>query len=315
MKISLAVPDLVSNSYFPAVAAAALGAFEEQGLEVSIEHVSPLGKCIDALRDRDVHFVGASAHAPLLSFQNWNGAKLICAQSQGTYWLLVMRSDLGISRGDLGALRGKRVAAVPFVADLLRQVLRHSGVEPGDVEFVIPDFALNPGTNFGIAVAGALSERTIDGFFANGVGAELAIERGLGNLVLDIRRGDGPADCFYYTMPCIATTDEMIASRPDVVRGVLRGIIKTQHMLKSDITLANRVGIRFFDAEVGAMIANVVKRDLPYYRPEISRQFVEKMTRYARDVGLLTCEPSYEQVVAKQVCSGWTDGEPGKVEG
>jgi ABC-type nitrate/sulfonate/bicarbonate transport system substrate-binding protein len=307
MNIKLAVPDLASSSYFPAVAAAALGAFEEQGLAVTIEHVSPLERCIDALRDGIVHFVGASAHAPLLSFPNWKGAKLLCAQSQGTYWLLVMRSDLGISRGDLGALRGKRVAAVPFVADLLRQVLKHSGIEPGDVDFVIPAFASKPGTNFGVAAAGALRERKIDGFFANGVGAELVIGSGLGNLVLDIRRGDGPAGCFDYTMPCIATTDGMIADQPDVAGGIIRGIVKTQRLLKSDRALAGKAGIQFFNTDLRTVITDVVERDLPYYRPGISREFVTTMSQYARDVGLLTSEPSYQEVVAEQFRSEWID--------
>lgn len=314
MKIKLAVPDLASNSYFPAVAAAALGAFEEQGLDVVIEHVSPLGKCIDALRDHRVDFVGASAHAPLLSFQNWKGAKLLCAQSHGTYWLLAMRSDLGIARGDLAALRGKKIAAVPFVADLLRVVLRYSGIEPGDVEFVIPDFASTPGTNFGVAAAGALRDRRIDGFFANGVGAELVIGRGSANLVLDIRRGDGPPGCFHYTMPCIATTDEMIADRPEVVRAIIRGIVKTQKALKSNIGLADKVGAALFDAEVRAALLKVVERDLPYYRPSISREFATGMSSYAREVGLLTSEPSYAQIVARQFASEWIEDEPERPE-
>ncbi len=306
MTIRLAVPDLVSNSYFPAIAAAALGAFEEQGLDVSIEHISPLNKCIDALRDRNVHLVGASAHAPLLSFPNWKGVKLLCAQSQGTYWLLVMRRDLDVARGDLGALRGKRVAAVPFVADLLRQVLKQSGINPAEVELVTPDFGSKPGTNFGVAAAGALRERTIDGFFANGVGAELVIGEELADLVLDVRRGDGPADCFSYTMPCIATTDGIIADQVEIARGIIRGIIKTQRALASDVALAQIVGARLFDPRAAAVIAKVVERDLPYYRPDISHEFVRTMSWYAREVGLLTGDASYEDVVAQQFISQWS---------
>ena len=35
--MKLAVPDLISNSYFPAVAAVELGLFAKQGLDVSLE--------------------------------------------------------------------------------------------------------------------------------------------------------------------------------------------------------------------------------------------------------------------------------------
>ena len=89
----IAVPDLVSNSYFPVIAAAYLGVFKQEGADISLELVSPLLDCIKALRDGHVDFVGASAHAPLLAFPEWKGVKLLCAQSQGTYWFLVTRKD------------------------------------------------------------------------------------------------------------------------------------------------------------------------------------------------------------------------------
>jgi NitT/TauT family transport system substrate-binding protein len=305
MKLRLAIPDLVSNSYFPAVAAATLGAFAEQGLDLGVELISPLNNCIDALRDGSVHFVGASAHAPLLSFPNWKGAKLLCAQSQGAYWLLVMRKELGISRGDLGALRGMRIAAVPFVGAMLRQLLRQSKIDPAHVEIISPPFALKPGTNFGVAAAEALKANLIDGFFANGVGAELAIGRGLANLVLDIRRGDGPAGSFHYTMPSVATTDAVIREHPELAVAAVRAIIKTQRALRNDVTLATKVGLKLFDAETAAVITKVVARDLPYYQPGLSRDFVKTMNQYSRDVGLLTCDPAYEEIVANQFLAEW----------
>jgi NitT/TauT family transport system substrate-binding protein len=306
MRLRLAVPDLISNSYFPAVAATILGAFTEQGLDLDLELVSPLPKCIDALRNGSVHFVGASAHAPLLSFKNWKGAKLLCAQSQGTYWLLVMRRDLDIARGDLAALRGKKIAAVPFVGDLLKYLLKSSQISPDDVEIVAPEFAAKERTNFGVAAADALKKGDIDGFFANGVGAELAISSGIANLVLDIRRGDGPENCFNYTMPSIATTDEMVNNFPNLATAIIRAVVKTQKALKSNIALATQVGAQLFDEQTTAVIARVVQRDLPYYEASISRRFVTTMNRYARDIRLLTCERSYEDIVAEEFCSEWS---------
>ena len=61
------------------------------------------------------------------------------------------------------------------------------------------------GVNFGLTAAKALEERKIDGFSANGMGAEVAVQRGIGTIVLDVRRGDGPKGCFDYTMASIAT--------------------------------------------------------------------------------------------------------------
>ncbi len=303
----IAVPDLVSNSYFPVVAAAALGVFKEHGLDISLELISPLGDCVAALRDRRVDFIGVSAHAPLLAFPEWHGAKLLCAQSQGTYWFLVMRKELGIARGDMAALKGKRIAAVPFVGTVLRRLLTVAQLDPAQaqIEIMMPEAATRPGVNFGVAAAQALAEGSIDGFFANGIGAEVAVVKGIGNIVLDVRRHDGPKEAFGYTMPSVATTDALISERPEAAAGAIRAIMKTQIMLKSNIGLAAEVGRRLFPAFEAELIDRVVARDLPYYHPAISEEFVGSMNQFSRDVGLLTGYPSYEDVVATQFRSLW----------
>src|SRR5579859_6618487 len=99
--MKLAVPDLVSNSYFPAVAAAALGFFAREGLDVALELVVPVEDAMAAMREGRIAFLGCSAHLVVGGFPEWRGAKLICAQAQGMYWFLVMRADLGARRGDL----------------------------------------------------------------------------------------------------------------------------------------------------------------------------------------------------------------------
>ncbi len=70
--------------------------------------------------------------------------------------------------------------------------------------------------NFGVTAAKALQEQQIDGFWANGMGAEVAVRSGAGTIVLDIRRGDGPKPCFNYTMASVAATDRLIEREPDI---------------------------------------------------------------------------------------------------
>ena len=67
--MKLAIPDLISNSYFPAVAAVELGLFAKQGLDVSLELIFPVDKSYRALRDGEIDFVGGSAHSALAAFQ------------------------------------------------------------------------------------------------------------------------------------------------------------------------------------------------------------------------------------------------------
>src|SRR5512132_3506296 len=104
--MKLAVPDMISNSYFPAIAAIELGCFKQEGLDVCLELIYPVDKSYAALRDGTVDFVGGSAHSALSAFPSWRGAKLLCAQAQGMYWFLVMHKDLGGKRGDLSVVKG-----------------------------------------------------------------------------------------------------------------------------------------------------------------------------------------------------------------
>jgi ABC-type nitrate/sulfonate/bicarbonate transport system substrate-binding protein len=303
----VAVPDLVSNSYFPVVAAVTLGVCKQEGLDISLELVAPLPDCVAALREGRVDFIGASAHAPLLAFPEWEGVKLLCAQSHGTYWFLVMRKDLAIARGDLAALKGRRIAAVPFVGAALKRLLASAGIDPEreDIEVMMPEAALKPGTNFGVAAAQALEDGTIDGFFANGIGAELAIVDGIGSLVLDIRHGDGPKEAFGYTMPAVATTARLIDEKPNAAAAMIRAIVKTQKMLKRDTGFATEVGERLFPAKEAQLIARVVARDLPLYGSRISESAIASVNQYSRDVGLLKGYPTYETVVATQFSNLW----------
>src|SRR5579872_4925106 len=105
-RIKLAIPDLISNSYFPAVAAVELGFFRDEGIEASVELVFPVDKAYAALRDGAVDFVGGSAHSALAAFPEWRGVKLLCAQAQGMYWFLVMHKDLGARRGEIASVKG-----------------------------------------------------------------------------------------------------------------------------------------------------------------------------------------------------------------
>ena len=52
--MKLAIPDLISNSYFPALAAAELGFFAREGIEVSAELIFPVDRAYAALRDGEV---------------------------------------------------------------------------------------------------------------------------------------------------------------------------------------------------------------------------------------------------------------------
>ena len=304
----IAVPDLVSNSYFPAVAAVELGFFKAEGLDVDLRHIFPLASTMEALRNNELDFVAGSAHGTLTAFPEWRGAKLVVALAQKMYWLLILRSDLGVRRGDLQAVKGLRIGAAPGPDLALRRLLIEAGIDPEreQVEIGPVPGAAGPGVSFGLHAAQCLQEGTIDGLWANAMGSEVAVRSGAGTVVLDVRRGDGPPASQNYTFPALVTTEAKIDQDPEGVAGAVRAIVKVQKALRGNPSLAAEAGERLFPTEQAGLIAELVERDLPYYDPTISEDVVAGMNQFARDIGLLSSPATYDQVVATQFRDLWT---------
>jgi ABC-type nitrate/sulfonate/bicarbonate transport system substrate-binding protein len=210
-----------------------------------------------------------------------------------------MHADLKPKRGDLSVVKGRSIGAAPWVEMGLRRLLIEAGLDLARDQIKVAPVpgAVGAGVNFGLTAAKALEERKIDGFWANGMGTEVAVRRGIGTVVLDVRRGDGPKPCFNYTMASIATTDRLIKSSPDVAAAAVRAIEKTHAALKQDVSLATQVGRKLFPPSEAELIAELIRRDLPYYDTTISREFVTGMNAFARDLGILDRDVPYEQVV------------------
>jgi NitT/TauT family transport system substrate-binding protein len=225
----IAVPDLVTNSYFPALAAEELGYYAAEGLEAHVELLGaapgPVDEGIDPARD------------------------------------------------------GVRIGPVP-------------GMDA-------------PEASFGVLAAKALEAGQLDGFWANALGSETAVRRGVGKILADVRRGDGPAAARHYTFSALVTTDTLLARDPAQVAAAVRAIVRVQRALQVDPHQATSVGDRRFPPDAAAMIATLVEGDLPFYDPAIAESAVDAMNRFAHDLGLVMGPVPYEQVVAKRFRPLW----------
>ena len=202
---------------------------------------------------------------------------------------------------------GRRIGAAPWVDLGLRRLLIEAGIDPvRDVTIAPIPGTLELKVNTGVMAAKALEDRLVDGFWANGMGAELAIRRGVATLVLDVRRGDGPKGCFDYTMATVAAADTLVQRSPETAAAAIRAVVATQAALRQDPALAGKVGQRLFPAQEAALIGDLVARDAPFYRAAISEESFAAMSRFARDVGILEGSPSYEDVVATDFRHLWT---------
>ena len=223
----IAVPDLVSNSYFPAVATIELGFFKAQGMDVELEMIFPVGGAMEALRD------------------------------------------------------GATLAPVP------------GGVDAG--------------VSFGVHAARALEEGIIDGFWANAMGAEVAVRNGIGSVALDLRRGLGPPAARDFTFAALVTTDRLVKDAPDAAERAVSAIVEEHRALRADPSLAAGVGERLFPPYEAALIEDQVRRDAPYYVAEISPNSVANLNEFSRNVGLLSGDIAHEQVVATRFAHLWSE--------
>lgn len=298
MRVRIAVPDLISNSYFPAIAAVELGCLRDEGIEGKIELLFPVDAAYRALAAGEVDVVAGSAHSALAAFPEWRGVRLLAAQSQRMYWFLVMRSDLKAAHNDVSIVRGKRIGAAPWVDLGLKQLVVDAGIDLADVDIAPIPGASAAGTNFGLTAAQALADGMVDGFWANGMGCATAVRSGAGTMVLDVRRGDGPEGCSDYTFASLAATDAYVARDPSRAQAIVHALRRAQASLADDPELATVIGERAFPPEQASLIAELVRRDAPYYDAEIPKEAISAMNRFARAQGLLLGNPAYEQIVA-----------------
>jgi ABC-type nitrate/sulfonate/bicarbonate transport system substrate-binding protein len=300
------VVDLGSPSYFVLTAAVELGFFEEEGVPTSRVEGSLNGP--SELKDGSLHFVGGPAYSGLHAFPAFEGAKLLCALAQYSYWFLGVRADLDIRQGDVGALRGLRISSGSGEPGFgLRHLLRESGI---DVERNEVRIVPSPSTGRNQTFRGndgvvALQQDIADGFWGNGMRMEMAAKSGIAKLHLDLRRGDGPPEARWYNFPALLASDRLIKERPDIAAGAIRAVVKTQKALRADRSLAGNVGRKIFPPEEAELITVLIARDAPFYNARISQKAVVGVNKFCIASGLLSEPVPYDKMVATQFAHLW----------
>jgi ABC-type nitrate/sulfonate/bicarbonate transport system substrate-binding protein len=290
--MKVAIPDLISPSYFPLVAAVELGF-----LKAELELLYPVTKTYEELREGRLDFVGGASHAALYAFKDWNGGRLLCALAQHMYWFLVLRKDLDARKGDLQSVKGLRIGAAPGPVDGLKQLLKRARIDPErDVQIGPVPGVVEKTASFGLMAAKALEQHKIDGFWANGMGAEVAVRNGIGTIVLDARR-DASEEAKGYTFPALVATEKTVRDRPEVARSAIQAVAAAQDALKQSPQRATQIGKKLFPPTEANLIAELIRRDAPFYDPAITPKSVAAMNQFAQDIGVLSKPVPYDRVV------------------
>jgi ABC-type nitrate/sulfonate/bicarbonate transport system substrate-binding protein len=304
----LMVADLDSPSYFVATAAAELGFFKAEGIDVALEPVFGAEIGPQRLLDGTLHFFGGPAYAAAGAFPAWEGAKVLCALSQYSYWFMAVRADLDVKRGDVGAVKGLRISASPSWPEMgLRYMLAESGIDlvRDNVRIVPPPPANKEEQWKGTAGVDALEQGIADAYWGNGMRVAIGETLGVAKVHLDLRRGDGPPGARWYNFAALTTTERLIDEHPQAAAAAVRAIVQTQKALKADPALSASVAKRLFPPDEAALLVGLIARDAPFYDAGISPQAVEGLNKFATAIGLVGEPVPYDRLVATQFRHLW----------
>ncbi len=304
----LSVADLDSPSYFVATAAAELGFFNEEGVDIELERAFGARNGPERLRDGSLHFFAGPAYAATRAFPAWQGAKLLCALAQYSYWFLAIRADLDVKRGDVGALRGLRISCSMESPVLgLRHLLADAGIDlERDKVRIVPAPPTIEGRWMGHAGVDAIKQGLADAYWGNGMRVAIGEKLGVAKLHLDLRRGDGPPGARWYNFAALTTTERLIDEEPQIAAGAVRAIVKAQDALKADPSLATGIARRLFPPEEVPLIAGLIGKDAPFYDANISPEAIDGLNGFAKAAELIAETVPYDRLVAIQFRQLWS---------
>ena len=199
--------------------------------------------------------------------------KFLGALAQHTYWFLIMRSDLKVKRGDVAAVKGKKIGAAPLIDIGLIELLKECGMDPkrDNVQIAPPPMPAQgqrlvrrqrsegDGGGQDRRLLGQRHGRRSGGASAASVQWCWMRDAATGRRVCGLylrRAGDSRRHC---------------REEPEKAAAAVRALVKTQKALKADPKRATKVGEKWFPAFEASLIATLIERDLPFYDPAIPR--------------------------------------------
>src|SRR2546427_9852188 len=242
----LTVADAISPSYFVAIAAVQLGFFRQEGVDMEFVFAPPNPS--QALKDGTVDFFGGSPFTGLRAFPGWRGGVLLCALSQYNYWFLAVRSDIKCEQGDVSAVKGLRLSASADPGLTMKRLLEEAGIDLQRDNVRIVPSPRRTSPNWAWDGVDAIEQGVSDGYWGNGLRADLGVKRGIAKILLDVRRGDGPPAARHFTFPALITTERLVKEQPTIAAAAARALVETQKALKAGPQLAAKAPQRRFSA-------------------------------------------------------------------
>jgi len=176
----LTVADAISPSYFVAIAAVQLGFFQQEGVDMEFVFSPPDPS--QALKDGAIDFFGGSPYTGLRTFPGWRGGVLLCALSQYNYWFLAVRSDVKCERGDVSGVKGLRLSASADPGLTMKRLLEEAGIDLRRDNVRIVPSPRRTSPNWAWDGVDAIEQGVSDGYWGNGLRADLGVKRGIAKM-------------------------------------------------------------------------------------------------------------------------------------
>src|SRR5262249_45102044 len=181
-----------------------------------------------ALKDGTVDFFGGSPFTGLRAFPGWRGGVLLCALAHYNYWFLAIRADIKSEPGDVSAVKGVRLGASGAPGLTMKRLLEEAGIDRQRDNVGIVPGPRRTSPNWAWDGVDAIEQGVSDGYWGNGLGADLGVKRGIAKILLDVGRGDGPPAARHWTFPALATTERLVREAPSLPAAARRARPDTQ---------------------------------------------------------------------------------------
>lgn len=304
-KIKITIPG-VSALFAPLFHARAAGYFADEGLEVEVVVALGAGS-VQAVLARDAQFTIGPGPYQLLAYEKGQPLLAVMSILARNAINIVMHKDAAKQRGitetsplneKIRALKGLKISGgTPggFFHQVFISYLRKAGLDPQkDVQIVgVADLQ---------GLIAALEQRHIDVFAAGTPIPEAAVARGFGVMVVDNSAGEDP-DFAEFMMDVVMVSPDTVKRRPDLVRKVVRALLKSNawlldHPSEDAVAVMRPVLNRVDDSLI---LAGLQKTRLGIPRDgRITERAVTLTQQFLHRVGTLKVTIPYDQIVTNE---------------
>ncbi len=270
------------------------GFFAKEGINAEVLFFSSGTEMTAAMLSQSVQFASTMADRPMLLRERGQQTRHLIALTTQAPYSLVVPIGSPIARGDLAALKGKRIAITQkgSATDVaMRAILRPSGIDP-DKDVVL--MALGPHEN-GIA---ALKAGQVDAVILSEPATTVAISKEkLGKVILDLRQGDGPAGASRSTFATLQATEEFVKGNPEVIGRVISALCKATKAVREDPRKFVPVAKKYFPNVEDDVLERALLGESSSYGSEITAEMIKSVSDINVAVAVIKGPHGLEDVV------------------